>query len=479
MEPDLFKRLAAPLLQPALLALADLGLPAALLRSLSFLLECSGLLAIAVILAAVAGSATRREATAVPRVVAAGAALVAAGLGLWIALHPSDQFDSLFTRWDHLLLAGAAGLALTACPPAARKWCLAGLGFAVLLQYAGLPAVALATALAGAGLGIMHSSWRGDTRRVALLQAALIAAAYGAAFWLRSRDVFTGMYVQGLLAFFTLRHISLMVSAHRGGPPPLADCAAYLAFYPGIMGFFGAPEVYDEFARRNLARPAGVQHRAAARRIVEGVGLVAVAQAMAISVARVEASASAPEAWACAIALFLRTALLVLGSWRLVDGAALFYGVRLRVNFTGLLTCRNPSELWWSWRGTLTNWLVQHVYGPLGGGRRLAFNILATFFVSFVWHALGVPFLSPDFHLIYIAPVALWAAINTAAVLGHATLTRHKWHPVAALLPDRVRIAGQVVLVWALGSLNPLLLAYQGPSAERLPDLLRLLLGLR
>ncbi|MGH7789595.1 MAG: MBOAT family O-acyltransferase, partial [Candidatus Binatia bacterium] len=336
------------------------------------------------------------------------------------------------------------------------------------------------TALASAGLGVMHTRWRGDARRVALVQAALIALAYAAAFWLRRRDVFTGMYVQGLLAFFTLRHISLMVTAHRSGPPALADCAAYLAFYPGIMGFFGAPEVYDEFARRNLARPAGLQHRAAARRIAEGVGLVVLAQAMVISVARVEASATALEAWACAIALFLRSALLVLGSWRLVDGAALFYGVRLRVNFTGLLTCRNPSELWWSWRGTLTNWLVQHVYGPLGGGRRHpSFNILATFFVSFVWHAVGVPFLSPEFHPLYLAPVALWAAINTVAVLSHATLTRRQWHPVAALLPDRVRIAGQVVLVWALGSLNPLLLAYQGPSAERLPDLLRLLLGLR
>jgi hypothetical protein len=42
-----------------------------------------------------------------------------------------------------------------------------------------------------------------------------------------------------------------------------------------------------------------------------------------------------------------------------------------------------------------------------------------------------------------------------------------------------VRIAVSTVLMWALGSLTPILLSYQGLAAERLPSLLRLLLGLR
>jgi hypothetical protein len=199
-----------------------------------------------------------------------------------------------------------------------------------------------------------------------------------------------------------------------------------------------------------------------------------------VTLERVEASASALEAWAFCIALFVRTALAVMGAWRVVGAVALFYGVQLRANFTGLLGCRNPTELWWSWRSTLTNWLVQHVYAPLGGNRRhQSRNIAAAFLVSFVWHVIGIPFLVLDFRPVHVAAVALWAAINGVAVIAHVNLAGRLLVRGPEPVPMRVRTGIATVLTWALGSMTPILLSYQGPAVVRLPHLLRLLVGLR
>jgi hypothetical protein len=236
--------------------------------------------------------------------------------------------------------------------------------------------------------------------------------------------------------------------------------------------------VYAEFARRNLSKPLRLAHRAAGRALIEGLAMAIAATAIPMSLQRLMASGGAPEAWACAIVLFVKTALAVMGVWRTVHATALCLGIRLRMNFDGLLTCRNPSELWWAWRGTLTNWLVQHVYAPLGGGRRHpARNIAAAFAVSFLWHAIGAVFFAQEFQWTFTAAVALWALINALGVIAHVLIGRRR--TAAPPRPGRVRLGLEFVGMWAFGSLTPILLSFQGPAVAGLPDLLRLLLGLR
>ena len=225
-----------------------------------------------------------------------------------------------------------------------------------------------------------------------------------------------------------------------------------MSFYPGVVGIFGAPEVYAEFSRRNLVRPVALDHARAARRIAMGAVQAWIGLRIPVSVDTVLASPGPALAWVTAAVFFIRTALGVMGGWAMIDGAALFLGVQLRGNFRGLLTCQNPSELWWAWRGTLTNWLVQHVYGPLGGSRHLSRNILAAFAVSLLWHALGVPFLTANFHAAQLAPITLWAAINASAVLLHANFSRAR---TGATPPGRPGRAIRTVLMWPLGAMSP------------------------
>src|SRR5207253_10999704 len=146
----------------------------------------------------------------------------------------------------------------------------------------------------------------------------------------------------------------------------------------------------------------------AARQVVRGMAQLWLADRIPVSATSVFASPTTRLAWANSLALFVQVALRGMGFWAMLDASASFYGFRLRPNFDGILRARNPSELWRSWRGTLTNWLVCHVYAPLGGNRRHhSRNIAAAFAVSLVWHWGGVPFLSRDFRLAYLAPITL------------------------------------------------------------------------
>jgi hypothetical protein len=479
VEHDLLKGLATPILDPARDLVAGAGLPDPLRSALTVLVEASGLVALAAAFAMLGALSQRQSARSMERAVAGASGLVAAALGIWLLRHPSDRFDDLFGRWDHLAFAGTAGFAITLLAGAQRKWWLAAVSAAILLRYVGAIPVATAVALTATGVLLLRTPLREHRGATVAVQAALVVAAYGFAFWLRSWQFVEASRVQGLLAFWVLRHISLLVTAVRNGPPPLADCGAFVMFYPGVAGMLGAPEVYDEFARRNLTRPPAVQHRRAARRLIEGVLLVVASRLVPMTLERIEASATVPEAWACSIVFFVRTALAIMGLWRSVSGIALLYGVQLRANFAGLLSARNPTELWWSWRGTMTNWLVQHVYAPLGANRHhQSLNIAAAFTVSFLWHALGVPFLSPDFHLAQIVAVALWASANGAAVIAHVNANRTGLIRAPAVVPAGMRNAIAIVLTWTLGSLTPTLMNYQGPAAEGLPRLLRALTGL-
>jgi D-alanyl-lipoteichoic acid acyltransferase DltB (MBOAT superfamily) len=174
-----------------------------------------------------------------------------------------------------------------------------------------------------------------------------------------------------------------------------------------------------------------------------------------ISTAVVFASRTTMLAWATSLVLFVQVALRGMGYWAMIDATASFYGFRLRPNFVGLLRVRNPSELWRSWRGMLTNWLVCHVYAPLGGNRyHHSRNIAAAFAVSLLWHWGGVPFLSGNFHLGHLAPITLWAAINALAVIGHAQATRRHWALLPDATPSALRVALHRFLTMCLATLS-------------------------
>ncbi len=71
-------------------------------------------------------------------------------------------------------------------------------------------------------------------------------------------------------------------------------------------------------------------------------------------------------------------------------GSARVMGIKVMDNFNAPLLSSSVAEIWHRWHISLSTWLRDYIYIPLGGNRkgkaRKYLNILITFFVSGLWH---------------------------------------------------------------------------------------------
>jgi alginate O-acetyltransferase complex protein AlgI len=74
-------------------------------------------------------------------------------------------------------------------------------------------------------------------------------------------------------------------------------------------------------------------------------------------------------------------------------GTARLFGIRLRRNFLTPYFACNPSAFWKRWHISLSSWVRDYVYIPLGGNRcgniRNVVNLLLTLFLMGLWHGAG------------------------------------------------------------------------------------------
>lgn len=81
----------------------------------------------------------------------------------------------------------------------------------------------------------------------------------------------------------------------------------------------------------------------------------------------------------------------------LAQGIALLFGIRLAENFAQPYFATSIKDFWRRWHISLSSWLRDYIYIPLGGNRKGAlrtdFNLLATFLVSGIWHGSGFKYL--------------------------------------------------------------------------------------
>lgn len=82
---------------------------------------------------------------------------------------------------------------------------------------------------------------------------------------------------------------------------------------------------------------------------------------------------------------------------KLAQGSAWLMGIRLEENFRRPYLSTSVKEFWGRWHLSLSYFLRDYVYIPLGGNRkgkiRKGFNLMITFLVSGFWHGNGPRFL--------------------------------------------------------------------------------------
>jgi D-alanyl-lipoteichoic acid acyltransferase DltB (MBOAT superfamily) len=78
-------------------------------------------------------------------------------------------------------------------------------------------------------------------------------------------------------------------------------------------------------------------------------------------------------------------------------GAARMLGIVLPENFLSPYLARTPSEFWRRWHVSLSEWIRDYIYIPLGGSRgskaRVFVVALLTMIISGLWHGAAVTFL--------------------------------------------------------------------------------------
>lgn len=116
------------------------------------------------------------------------------------------------------------------------------------------------------------------------------------------------------------------------------------------------------------------------------------------------------EAWATSLSYTFQLYYDFSGYTDMAIGAALLFNIRLPLNFNSPYKATNIQEFWHRWHMTLSRWLRDYVYIPLGGNRegpvRLYFNLILTFVLGGLWHGAGWTFI-------------LWGALHGLALSLH------------------------------------------------------------
>lgn len=98
-------------------------------------------------------------------------------------------------------------------------------------------------------------------------------------------------------------------------------------------------------------------------------------------------------------------------------GVARLFGVDLMVNFRAPYRARGFSDFWRRWHISLSTWLRDYLYIPLGGNRRgpvrTYINLIVTMLLGGLWHGAGWGFVVwGGLHGLYLALERLYARVR-------------------------------------------------------------------
>ena len=200
------------------------------------------------------------------------------------------------------------------------------------------------------------------------------------------------------ISFFTFHGISYLVDVARGHMQPVArlgDFALYLSFFPHLVA---GPIVraHDFIPQVHDWRPPG------AEMLQEGAQLVLLGLikklALGDQFAIVEndyfnalaAHPGAGDAWLGMLCFALHIYFDFSGYTDIARGIAQLFGYRFNVNFARPYLATNIREFWHRWHISLSTFLRDYLFIPLGGSRgsRLATlrNLMLTMLLGGLWH---------------------------------------------------------------------------------------------
>lgn len=129
-------------------------------------------------------------------------------------------------------------------------------------------------------------------------------------------------------------------------------------------------------------------------------------------------------------------------------GSALLFGIVVPMNFNLPYVARSLQEFWRRWHITLSNWLRDYLYKPLGGSRNgpvmTGRNLLIVMVLGGLWHGAAYTF------LVWGAIHGLWLVIERVwrSRIQSIGLTRAWWWPAVGTVGGWAATMAVVFLAW-------------------------------
>ncbi len=228
------------------------------------------------------------------------------------------------------------------------------------------------------------------------------------------------------ISFFTFQALSYVIDTYRRKlhPVPLLEFAVYLSFFPHLVA---GPIVRASEFLPQLREPRD------ARRVDSGLAfwLISVglfkkvvvssylADAIVDPVFRIPSQHQAVDTLLGIYGYAIQIYCDFSGYTDMAIGLALLLGFRFPQNFNAPYTAASLQDFWRRWHMTLSRWLRDYLYIPLGGNQRghnrAMVNLFLTMVIGGLWHGAAWTFI-------------VWGALHGGWLAGERILTDRAAH---------------------------------------------------
>ncbi|QDV09838.1 Peptidoglycan O-acetyltransferase [Planctomycetes bacterium Poly30] len=228
------------------------------------------------------------------------------------------------------------------------------------------------------------------------LNAILVANGHGAVEW-------TKVILPVGISFYTFQTLSYTVDVYRRDAEPVRqfrDFACYVALFPQLVAgpivrYRSIAEQLKERAHTWTGFSTGVlifQAGLAKKVLLADTFAQAADQGFAL------ANPTTLEAWVAALSYTFQIYFDFSGYSDMAIGLGLLFGFRFPINFNRPYISKSITEFWRRWHITLSSFLRDYLYIPLGGNRkgpiRTYINLALTMLLGGLWHGAAWTFIA-------------------------------------------------------------------------------------
>jgi alginate O-acetyltransferase complex protein AlgI len=230
------------------------------------------------------------------------------------------------------------------------------------------------------------------------------------------------------ISFFTFTQIAFLVDTARGevGAYDFARYGLFVTFFPHLLAgpLYHHKEIMPQFAVPAAARRRGEDLAVGLTIFVIGLfKKIVLADGIAFYAGPVfEAAAhggnpTLVEAWGGALAYGLQLYYDFSGYSDMAIGGARCFGITLPLNFNSPYKATDIIGFWRRWHMTLSRFLRDYLYIPLGGNRhgkaRRYLNLVLTMLLGGLWHGAAWTFVAwGALHGFYLVVNHVWRALR-------------------------------------------------------------------